>query len=385
MSKIHIALVGGQPAPVYNGIKATNPDKVVFVHSTDSLKALNALVKEIDVPYEAVQLSPTEAVEIQRVVEKMATQYAEDEVTVNISSGPKSWSHLFGSMFQSKENATVVYMDQNNVLWNYRTMQGLQDFEFDMHTHFRLYGNSIENNYKKFSDYTDADVEALKKIEEIRAFDVQIFNALLSVLDKQRQHTLKNGKYGKFEHIQSGVKVSDSYVEWEKTTEEQDGFVRVFLQKKNGKSKEVKFESPNAVDLAFNSGWFEFKVAKMLSAWNKCKEICLNCKFPFREKVDKNETDIVINTGSKVLFVECKTQINNITDIDKFRSVITNYGGMGSKGLFVTDAKMTEVAKAKCEEHGILSFSLQDSHLGLTEEKSLQLLLESELFNINTK
>lgn len=379
MSKIHITLVGGQPAPVYNGIKATKPDKVVFVHSIDSLKALNALVKEIDVPYEVVQLSPTEAVEIQRIVEEMATQYAEDEVTVNISSGPKSWSHLFGSMFQSKENATVVYMDQNNVLWNYRTMQGLQDFEFDMHTHFRLYGNSIENNYKKFSDYTDADVEAVKKIEEVRNFDVQIFNALLSVLDKQKQHNLRNGKSGKFEHG------TGSYVEWEKTTEQQDGFVRVFIVKKNGKSKEVKFESPNAVDLAFNSGWFEFKVAKLLSKWSRSKEICMNCKFPYKKVVDKNETDIVINTGSKVLFVECKTQINNITDIDKFRSVIKSYGGMGSKGLFVTDAKMTDIAKAKCEEHGILSFSLQDSHLGLTEEKSLQLLLESELFNINTK
>ena len=379
MSKIHITLVGGQPAPVYNGIKATKPDKVVFVHSIDSLKALNALVKEIDVPYEMVQLSPTEAVEIQHIVEKMVAQYAEDEVTVNISSGPKSWSHLFGSMFQSKENATVIYMDQNNVLWNYRTMQGLQDFEFDMHTHFRLYGNSIENNYKKFSDYTDADVETLKKIEVIRIFDVQIFNVLLSVLDKQRQQTLRNCKYGKFEHV------SGSYVEWEKTTEEQDGFVRVFLQKKNGKSKEMKLESPNAVDLAFNSGWFEFKVAKLLSTWSRSMEICMNCKFPYKKDVDKNETDIIINTGSKILFVECKTQINNTTDIDKFRSVIKNYGGMGSKGLFVTDAKMTEVAKAKCEEHGILSFSLQDSHLGLTEEKSLHLLLESELFNINTK
>lgn len=122
MSKIHITLVGGQPAPVYNGIKATNPDKVVFVHSIDSLKALNALIKEINVPYESVQLSPTEAVEIQKVVKKLAEQYAKEEIVVNISSGPKSWSHLFGVMFQSKENATIVYMDQNNVLWNYRTM-----------------------------------------------------------------------------------------------------------------------------------------------------------------------------------------------------------------------------------------------------------------------
>lgn len=379
MSKVHITLVGGQPAPVYNGIKATNPDKVVFVYSTESQEVLNALIKEINLPYESCLLSPTEAVKIQKVVEKMALQYADDDVVVNISSGPKSWSHLFGSMFQSKENAVVVYMDQNNVLWNYRTMQGLQDFEFDMHTHFRLYGNSIENNYKKFSNFTEADVEAMKKIEKIRSFDVQIFNSLLTVLDKQQQLSLKNRKHDKFEHM------SGSYVEWEKTTAEQDGFVRVFLIKKNGNSKEVKFESPNAVDLAFNSGWFEFKVAKLLSTWIRSKEICMNCKFPYKEYIDKNEADIVINTGSKVLFVECKTQINKITDIDKFCSVIKNYGGMGSKGLFVTDAKMADVAKAKCVEHGILSFSLQDSHLGLSEENALHLLLESELFNINTK
>lgn len=34
--KIHITLVGGQPAPVYNGIIATQPDKVVFIYSKDS-------------------------------------------------------------------------------------------------------------------------------------------------------------------------------------------------------------------------------------------------------------------------------------------------------------------------------------------------------------
>ncbi len=32
MAKIHITLVGGQPAPVYNGIVATNPDDLVYVY-----------------------------------------------------------------------------------------------------------------------------------------------------------------------------------------------------------------------------------------------------------------------------------------------------------------------------------------------------------------
>jgi len=123
----------------------------------------------------------------------------------------------------------------------------------------------------------------------------------------------------------------------------------------------------------------------MLSKWDKGKNIYLNCHFPFKPNVDKNEVDIIVNTGSKILFVECKTQITHTTDIDKFRSVVKGYGGIGSKGIFVTDAKMTDIAREKCKEHGLLSFSLQDDHLGMSNEKALAILLDSELFNINTK
>ena len=143
--------------------------------------------------------------------------------------------------------------------------------------------------------------------------------------------------------------------------------------------------SPNILKLVFKAGWFEYKVATLLESWEHSKEICLNCRFPFKRNVDKNETDIIVNTGTKLLFVECKTQITHTTDIDKFRSVIKGYGGTGSKGLFVTEAKMKDIAKKKCEENGILSFSLKDEHWGLSEEKALQLLLDSELYNINTK
>ena len=111
----------------------------------------------------------------------------------------------------------------------------------------------------------------------------------------------------------------------------------------------------------------------------------MNCHFPFVEGIDKNEVDIIINTGTKILFVECKTQIHDTTAIEKFRSVIKGYGGTASKGLFVTDAKMTDIAKAKCKEHGILTFSLQDEHEGMTNEEAIAALLDEELYNINAK
>ena len=380
--KVHITLVGGQPAPVYHGIVATQPDKVVFIYSESSRDAVEKVRSEIRISEDEQEpLNTTDPQLIMVRAKALAEKYKDDEVTLNISSGLKSWSHLFGRVFDSMSNASVVYMDQNNVLWNYRTMEHKSDFEFDMDVLFRLYGNRLEN-YKRLTDYTEKDLKALEKIKNIRSFNIPDFNKLTATLNDKQQNILRNQNSGKFDLMANG---SQSYVEWEKTTKDSIGFVRIFLAKKNGKSQEVTFESENAVDLAFNSGWFEFEVATLLSKWAKAKSVYLNCHFPFRPNVDKNEVDIIVNTGTKILFVECKTQITHTTDIDKFRSVVKGYGGTGSKGLFVTDARMTDVARKKCEEHGLLSFSLQDDHLGMSHEKALSLLLDSELFNINTK
>ena len=380
--KVHITLVGGQPAPVYHGIVATQPDKVVFIYSESSRDAVEKVRSEIRISEDEQEpLNTTDPQLIMVRAKALAEKYKDDEITLNISSGLKSWSHLFGRVFDSMPNASVVYMDQNNVLWNYRTMEHKSDFEFDMDVLFRLYGNRLEN-YKRLTDYTEEDLKALEKIKNIRSFNIPDFNKLTATLNDKQQNILRNQNSGKFDLMANG---SQSYVEWEKTTKDSIGFVCIFLAKKNGKSQEVTFESENAVDLAFNSGWFEFEVATLLSKWAKAKSVYLNCHFPFRPNVDKNEVDIIVNTGTKILFVECKTQITHTTDIDKFRSVVKGYGGTGSKGLFVTDARMSDVARKKCEEHGLLSFSLQDDHLGMSHEKALALLLDSELFNINTK
>lgn len=371
MSKIHITLVGGQPAPVYHGIVATRPDKIIYIHSSESRKALKALDLEITVPSEKIMLDVTLPNKIKECAEHLAEQYQNDEVTVNISGGLKSWSHWFGVVFDKYPNASVVYMDQNNVLWNYRTMKSSAIPEFDMHTLFRLYGNPLENNYIKFEEYTEDDFKAIEELEKLRNLNTVDFNHLTTVLDKQRSHLLRTNKTGTFT-------AGDSYIQWDKNIQQ----VKIGICKRDN-IKEAVLVSPHIMNLAFNAGWFETKIAKLLSKWNKAKEICLNCRFPFRPNVDKNEVDIIVNTGVKILFVECKTQITNTTDIDKFRSVIKGYGGTGSKGLFVTDAKMTEIAKAKCEEHGILTFSLQNYSDSV--ERSLFLLLDTQLRNINTK
>ena len=44
MAKVHITLVGGQPAPVFQGIKYSNPDKIIYICSEESKKEIEIIL-----------------------------------------------------------------------------------------------------------------------------------------------------------------------------------------------------------------------------------------------------------------------------------------------------------------------------------------------------
>lgn len=378
MAKVHITLVGGQPAPVYHGIVATQPDKVVFIYSESSLDAVTKVKREIQISVdEQPPLDTTDPQIIMERAKSLAETYKNDEVTINISSGLKSWSHLFGRVFDAVPNASVIYMDQNNVLWDYRTMEKKTDFLFDMDVLFRLQGNAL-THFVSYSDYTEEDKKTMDTLINARKYNCGSFNKLMTLLSKEWEGKLNNQQSGCFSISEN------NFVEWKKPD-----FVRLTLNTKKYGNQEFVMESPHAVSMAFHTAWFEYKVARMLSHWRYAKDIRLNCIFPPKNtnsvKYPKNEIDVVVNTGTKILFVECKTQINSSTDIDKFRTAVKNYGGMGSKALFVTDNVMNDLQKEKCRESGIIAFSLQDTTIGSNKKQELFKILEQELFNINTK
>lgn len=378
MAKVHITLVGGQPVPVYHGIIATQPDKVVFIYSKSTATVVYKLKREIHISIDEQEpLSETDPLLITERANQLLSTYKDDEITLNISSGLKSWTVLFCRVFDAIPNASIVYMDQNNMLWNYRTMQSLHNFEFDMDVIFRLLGNPL-THFTPLSEYTEKDNEVLKKLIAARKYNCGNFNKLTTILTKEWENKILQNT--------GCLTLSDSnYVEWEKPD-----FVRIVLSTKSYGTQEFTMESPHAVSLAFHTHWFEYKIASMLSHWKYAKDIRLNCVFPSQGNIKstqfpKNEIDIIVNTGTKILFVECKTQINNSTDIDKFRTAVKNYGGMGSKAIFITDNMMNALQIEKCNESGIIHFSLQDKSLAPDKEQELFKLLEQELFNINTK
>lgn len=363
--KLHITLVGGQPAPVYNGIMATQPDKIVFVYSDKSREIAERISEEVKIASERRKMDPVDLSDIEKKVAQCAEQFKNDEVSVNISSGTKPWAFYFAKVFGQMPNATLFYVDQNNTLWNLTDKSSCK-VAFDMDAQFRLMGNEMVS-FVRFEDYTDEDKRMLTDIAELFRFSPSNMYRLVSEAKTKThltEHVLKNG----------------SYIKWDKIPKQFD--VKLV---KGRKEMRKALKSEHVRQMLLKASWFEYQVASMLRKWDRSGAIRLNCIFPYQDSAAKNEIDILVETREKLLFVECKTQIEDNTDIDKFASAVRNYGGMGSKALFVTDVKMNAKAMEKCKDNGILTFSLQDEHLGMPGEKALAMLLDSELFNINTK
>ena len=87
-------------------------------------------------------------------------------------------------------------------------------------------------------------------------------------------------------------------------------------------------------------------------------------------------------TKDKLIFVECKTNLSKIADIDKFHSVVKNYGGTGSKGLVFTLVPMNDAALEKCKDNDMITFCWAE-HKNVKED--LFKLLDKEIKKINKR
>lgn len=367
MSKVHIALVGGQTIPVFNAIMATQPDKVVFIYSEQSTEEVRLIVNEIgDIPSEKRKIPPTDISIIREKFAECYERYKEDCIIVNISSGTKPWT--FYAIAEAKANANIqfLYIDQNNRLFNLTTNQELNsNIAFDMDRQFRLQGTPIKRYRDFHSTFTkEREDFVLWQLRKLRAYKIQDFNALTAGFSER-----PNQKYIELPTGSFLQKTDEGYI--------------MRLVKKNGDGAEAILSSPCMRQLLMNTGWFEYQVASLLSQWKYAKEIRMNCEFPSITNAPKNEIDIIVNTGDKLLFVECKTKIKDITAIDKFRNATRVYGGVSSKPIFITDEPFGPTEAEKCKDSRIPFFSLKNACQGF--EIDFYKLLDDYVLGINTK
>lgn len=352
MSNVHITLVGGQPMPILYGIRFAKPEKVIFIYSSQSRAIVERIKQFIDC--QVIEQPPLDDYNPRTIYNRAISlyeQFKDDSITLNISGGLKSWSHIFGVYFGNTSNTTVFYIDQNNTVMDFRKMESipLENVSLSIIDHLRLYGNNL-NSYTDYSEYSEEDISAIATIRQARNYNRKAFNNLTINLSKE-QETLTRQKEG-------SIKNENGLINWYYDDISDDTVIDIELYKPSRPaSVTFSISSLHAKHLVFFAGWFEVYVANILHKWDKAREVLTNCRFTYDNGQDKNEIDVIVNSGNKLLFVECKTQIKNNTDLDKFISVVKTMSGTASKALFITEGTMKPETVAKCNENGILHFS----------------------------
>ena len=377
MKKIHIALVGGQPIPVYLGIKDDGQaNTVVLVCSPQSrveAERIRAQFPKRNVVM--MECHPTDLEQVERLAEALREEYCGDEVTVNLTSGTKLWTLAFFRVFSNHNDTRFIYVDQTNLMVDIMSKESHQ-CDIDKQTRFELYGTPLTDFYS-INEYTDEDKYVMKEIEKIRKINKKAFTKMTNGVTKE---ILKD------ENEKSDLE-SGSSIEWDYVTK----WARItLLGLRDMVTKEL--QSEHLFEILFNAGWFELKTALEFKRIPNVKDIWMNCKFTDSDGNAKNEIDVIVDLGTRLLFVECKTMVYDVTDIDKFRSALRNFSGTSSTGIFVTYEKPNENtqeryqhAMEKCIDNDIQTFNFslwkQDSaHL-----PSLSQIVEDVLLKQNKR
>ena len=348
MKKIHITLVGGQPVPVYIGIKNDGQaNTVVLVCSPQSKTEVERIQEQFPKRKILVkECSPVELDDIENLAIELFKDYVDYEKTINLTSGTKLWSLTFFRVFNQDKNSHFIYIDQNNQITDILTKDSHVG-TINILKRFELYGTPL-TSFRILDEYDDEDLLVAKEIEKIRNRNRYEFIRLTgnrNALEMNERNILTTDKGSRLEYS-----LDERWARLELYTD------KAILTK--------EFHCQHLFDVLFNFGWFELKTAIELNKNERINNIWLNCEFADSEGNPKNEIDIIAELDNRLLFVECKTMIHDSTDIDKFRSALRNFSGTSSTGIFVTNDKPNAVsmsryehAMEKCKDNGILTFN----------------------------
>ena len=360
---VQIALAGGSPTPVYQGITHLHPDQILLVCSEMSKEMAENIRKELHMyRKEDVLIFPISDTDI-----KAMYQWAETieqslpkgiTISLNITGGMKMWSVIFSQVFRRRRRSSqIFFIGQDGTYYDFKNKESLEKVNFDMDAQFRILGHEMDS-YTPLSEYTNEDFNVLNIVQSL-SFSEKTHYFLFCITKLFVEEYKK--KYGNCDYNNPfSVTEKLNSLCWNPDT-------KTFECKLGHRT--YSFSSPHVCSIVLNTGWFELYVARMISRTYPAEQIRMNCLFRNKKNTPKNEVDIIVNTGSKLIFVECKTQVFDTTSVDKFRSVVHNYGGLGSKHLFVTNSPMKPEAKEKCDDHGIMTFHFEDPDYSSQQEK----------------
>lgn len=341
--KHQIALVGGQLLPIYVGIKEFSPDKIHFIVSKESIESLNNLKPMITgISHSEYRCNAFNFYEIKTVCEKIIQKLnPEDTITFNLTGGTKIMVLASQAIIHEK-GLNGFYVNQDDSFLELPSYERKNiNYELSTKEFFEISGHSTYN-FKNIDDFRSEDMKVAEKIQNFASNDSR-YKLIIGAFRK-RYFNKNNSLPAKgVELINNNIRVI-----WDQTS------INIEYNNKNI----INLNSKIVQDLLFKAVWWELIVAKEICNAKTYKELFLGFELTFKsdKKVTKNEIDILINTGKKLIFVECKSGLVKQEDINKMKIVKQTYGGVIAKSILVCRELPSQSIIEKCKELDIELF-----------------------------
>ncbi len=335
--KHQITLIGGQTIPVYLGVMEKKPDVIHVLYSKDS-KDQFALLKN-SLPGKAIhsyQIDPFNYEEIKSKAEEIIFGNNQEEFELNLTGGTKIMAIACQQVFNDLK-LPIFYIDQKHTLFDITDKKSNPTTtKINIETFLKISGHT-KYQISSLSDFTSDEIKLSEFI--LTQMNAGWYWQAHSQLYKKGKFTPTNDF--KFKH--KSVDIS-----WDGNT----------FEFNNG-SQTHTFTTRKGLTMAFTGLWWEILIGKAVSKWSHAYEfkMSLIIKSKVHQELDKNEIDIVLNTGKNLIFVECKAGDVTQEDINKIKAVADLYGGISSRSILVSRKKPLATILEKCHELGIDVFS----------------------------
>lgn len=363
---ILISLIGKETIPNYRAFKEFYPDILVHVFSETTKPAATILSEMCKAKTQIIDVKVEDGNDYTELVEALSQKVllsADDYLTVNVTGGTK-----------------MMAIALNEFARNANTICKVARFYIDLNQQIHWY---LENRKESFSEVLTLDefigLSGQKIISKDCYNEVIIpFQSTLSKINTFLKNYSQREIWNRFlKDIVGKVRNGANNYESTKQTLNRlliDGMLCGFriewnsegllIQKNNVKIIETSLGERQIEWFFFNAGWFELLTAQKLALKYPENEIYMNVEFPSlnNEAQMKNEVDILINDGGKLIFVECKSGKVDTKDIDRIKVRKEVYGGLVSESILITRYPIDEFSlnAEKCDELKIIYKTLDN-------------------------
>lgn len=372
--KIHVTLLGGQTLPLYYPIKQYKPDKVYIIGTEDNLEKAERLKKLLTEGYESIIGKMNPICEEGSVTVLISSPYEQattrilceaihennpdvnaEEITYNVTGGTKVMT-IAAVEVAKKHNASIIYTDSKFIRQISDDNIDPQPLNCDIRTPeiISLQGQKIKNADRFDKEKDKTEILAAQKVFDFWKQSNQIFHALRDSLFGNRG----NDNIAIPNNYKFKVKTTEYNLVCTKTGKK--GPYRLSLKDSSGKEYlDITCKDPKSMLL--RGVWWEVLVANAISLKFPDYPVWMNVEFnPMVENNKnnvKNEVDVLVNIGNKLLFVECKSGKFDNSVINKMNTVRRTFGGDKSKSVLVsatnTDSMQYEHIHENADDNNI--------------------------------